>query len=105
MIDPRRLESLITNRTSGVIGVHLWGQGCDTEALSEIAQRHGLKLLFDAAHAFGCSHNGRMIGSFGTAEVFSFHATKFFMLHPKNFVHLQQSVQAAIPKLPTAVIA
>jgi dTDP-4-amino-4,6-dideoxygalactose transaminase len=78
MIDPRRLESLITDRTTGIIGVHLWGQGCDTEALSEIAQRHGLKLLFDAAHAFGCSHNGRMIGNFGEAEVFSFHATKFF---------------------------
>src|SRR5437868_1949072 len=47
MIDPRCLESLITHRTTGIIGVHLWGQGCNTEALSEIAQRHGLKLLFD----------------------------------------------------------
>jgi dTDP-4-amino-4,6-dideoxygalactose transaminase len=48
------------------------------EALEELARRRGLKLLFDAAHAFGCSHEGQMIGSFGHAEVFSFHATKFF---------------------------
>ena len=76
-IDPGRIEALITPRTSGIIGVHLWGRGCDTVALSAIARRHHLKLLFDAAHAFGCSHNNRMIGSFGDAEVFSFHATKF----------------------------
>jgi dTDP-4-amino-4,6-dideoxygalactose transaminase len=69
---------MITPRTTGIIGVHLWGRPCDVEALTEIAQRHNLKLLFDAAHAFGCSYKGRMIGSFGDAEVFSFHATKFF---------------------------
>lgn len=77
-IDPRRVEQMITPRTTGVIGVHLWGQGCDVGALTEIAQRHSLRLLFDAAHAFGCSYKGRMIGGFGDAEVFSFHATKFF---------------------------
>ncbi len=78
MIDPNRVEALITPRTTGIIGVHLWGQACDTDALAAIADRHGLKLMFDAAHSFGCSHNGRMIGNFGDAEVFSFHATKFF---------------------------
>jgi dTDP-4-amino-4,6-dideoxygalactose transaminase len=77
-IDPRRIEELITPRTSGIIGVHLWGRPCDVGGLAEIARRHKLKLLYDAAHAFGCSHNGRMIGGFGDAEVFSFHATKFF---------------------------
>ncbi|GLI39679.1 DegT/DnrJ/EryC1/StrS family aminotransferase [Geobacter hydrogenophilus] len=77
-IDPRRVESLITPRTTGIIGVHLWGKPCAIEALTEIAHRRNLRMLFDAAHAFGCSHNGRMIGSFGDAEVFSFHATKFF---------------------------
>lgn len=77
-IDPRRVEALITPRTTGIIGVHLWGRPCDTTALEEIAQRHNLKLMFDAAHAFACSHNSRMIGAFGDAEVFSFHATKFF---------------------------
>jgi dTDP-4-amino-4,6-dideoxygalactose transaminase len=77
-IDPGRIEELITPRTTGVLAVHLWGQPCDIEALEMIARRHGLKLLFDAAHAFNCSWRGRMIGNFGDAEVFSFHATKIF---------------------------
>jgi dTDP-4-amino-4,6-dideoxygalactose transaminase len=77
-IDPARVEELITPQTTGILGVHLWGQPCDIEALAAIASRHGLKLLFDAAHAFNCSSRGRMIGNFGDAEVFSFHATKFF---------------------------
>jgi dTDP-4-amino-4,6-dideoxygalactose transaminase len=75
-IDPARVEELITPRTTGILAVHLWGRAAPVEALTEIADRHGLRLLFDAAHAFGCSHRGRMIGGFGTAEVLSFHATK-----------------------------
>ena len=77
-IDPGRVEALITPRTTGIVGVHVWGTPCDVDALAEIARRRGLRLLYDAAHAFGCSCRGRMIGSFGDAEVFSFHATKFF---------------------------
>lgn len=77
-LDPRRVEESITPRTTGILGVHLWGRPCNVDALTEIADRHDLKLMFDAAHAFGCSHRGRMIGGFGDAEVFSFHATKFF---------------------------
>ena len=77
-IDPLKAERLIGPMTSGIIGVHLWGRPCEVEPLAEIAARHGLRLLFDAAHAFGCSLNGRMIGGFGDAEVLSFHATKFF---------------------------
>lgn len=77
-LDPRRVEELITPRTTGIIGVHLWGRPCDIDALAEVARRHRLALLFDAAHAFACTYRGRMIGSFGDAEVFSFHATKFF---------------------------
>jgi len=77
-IDPKKVESLITPRTSGILGVHVWGRACAIESLDEIAQKHNLKLLFDAAHAFGSTHQGRMIGRFGDAEVFSFHATKFF---------------------------
>jgi dTDP-4-amino-4,6-dideoxygalactose transaminase len=77
-IDPARIESLITPRTSGIMGVHLWGRPCQVEALERLAERHGLKLLFDAAHAFACSHDGRMIGGGGDCEVFSFHATKMF---------------------------
>ncbi|MBC1224260.1 aminotransferase class I/II-fold pyridoxal phosphate-dependent enzyme [Nostoc sp. UCD121] len=77
-INPWRVEAMITPRTTGIIGVHLWGQPCNVEALTEIARKHNLKLMFDAAHSFGCSYNGQMIGNFGDAEVFSFHATKFF---------------------------
>jgi len=77
-LDPRRIEEMITPRTTGIIGVHVWGRPCAVEALTEIAQENHLKLLFDAAHAFGCSYRGQMIGNFGAAEVFSFHATKFF---------------------------
>ena len=77
-LDPRRVEEALTPRTTGIIGVHLWGRPCEIEALSELARERGLKLIFDAAHAFGCSHQGRVIGSFGDAEIFSFHATKFF---------------------------
>lgn len=77
-LDPKQVERLITPRTTGIIGVHLWGRACDCAALAEIARRRNLKLMFDAAHAFGCSHRGKMIGSFGDLEVFSFHATKCF---------------------------
>jgi dTDP-4-amino-4,6-dideoxygalactose transaminase len=77
-IDPAQVQRLITPRTTGIIGVHVWGQPCDIEALSEIARRRNLALMFDASHAFGVSHRGVMVGNFGAAEVFSFHATKFF---------------------------
>ena len=77
-IDPDRIEELITPRTSGILGVHVWGRPCDIEALELISSKHGLKLIYDAAHAFGCSYQGKPIGGFGDAEVFSFHATKFF---------------------------
>jgi dTDP-4-amino-4,6-dideoxygalactose transaminase len=77
-LDPLRVEEQITPHTTGIMGVHLWGRPCDVDALAEIAEAHNLTLLFDAAHAFGCSHEGRMVGGFGDAEVFSFHATKFF---------------------------
>jgi len=76
-IDPRQAEEFISARTSGIIGVHLWGRPCNMDALVDLTQRHGLTLLFDSAHAFGCSYKGRMIGGFGDAEIFSFHATKF----------------------------
>jgi dTDP-4-amino-4,6-dideoxygalactose transaminase len=76
-IDPAKVRDLITPRTTGILGVHLWGRPCDIDALQRIADEFHLKLLFDAAHAFGCSYSGRKIGGFGDAEVFSFHATKF----------------------------
>jgi dTDP-4-amino-4,6-dideoxygalactose transaminase len=76
-IDPGLVEAAVSPRTTGIIGVHTWGRPCAVEQLEEVARQRGLKLLFDAAHAFACSHRGRMVGSFGDAEVYSFHATKF----------------------------
>ena len=76
-IDPAHVESLVGPRTTGIVGVHVWGRPCDVDALASVAERHGLALMFDAAHAFACSHRGRMIGGFGAVEVLSFHATKF----------------------------
>ena len=76
-MDTAKIEKMITPRTSGILGVHLWGHVCNIMELTEIAQKHNLKLLFDACHAFACSYHGCMAGSFGDAEVFSFHATKF----------------------------
>jgi dTDP-4-amino-4,6-dideoxygalactose transaminase len=76
-LDPRRVEALITPRTTGILATHVWGRPCAINELVEIAARHQLKLLFDAAHAFSCTYHGRKIGNFGNAEVLSFHATKF----------------------------
>ncbi len=76
-IDPNRVEELITPQTTGIIGVHLWGRPCDTDALGQIAEKHELSLLYDAAHALGVTSRGNLVGGFGDAEVFSFHATKF----------------------------
>ncbi|MGQ0561627.1 MAG: DegT/DnrJ/EryC1/StrS family aminotransferase [Gemmatimonadota bacterium] len=77
-IDPAHAAALIGEKTSAVVGVHLWGGGCDVERLTALTRTRGIALLFDAAHALGCTLDGRMIGAFGAAEVFSFHATKFF---------------------------
>jgi dTDP-4-amino-4,6-dideoxygalactose transaminase len=76
-IDPAKIEALITSRTTGIVGVHVWGRACDTEAIEKIAAKHNLKVMYDASHGFGCSTQGRMLGGFGSCEVFSFHATKF----------------------------
>lgn len=78
LIDSSKIEALITKRTSAILAVPIWGQPCDYESLNNIADRNGLKLIFDSAHAFGCKYKDRFIGSFGDAEVFSFHATKVF---------------------------
>jgi dTDP-4-amino-4,6-dideoxygalactose transaminase len=75
-IDPGALEVLINHRTSGILGVHLWGQPCDVDALTEIAKRHGMPIMFDACHALGVERHGRRVGGSGACEVFSFHATK-----------------------------
>lgn len=76
-IDPAKIEALITPRTTGIVGVHVWGRACHSEAIEKIAAKHNLKVMYDASHGFGCSTQGRMLGGFGACEVFSFHATKF----------------------------
>lgn len=75
-LDPRHVERLITPRTTAIIPVHVFGRPCEVETLSALALERRLKLLFDSAHAFGCSYRGQMLGRFGEAEVLSFHATK-----------------------------
>ncbi|HUP89698.1 MAG TPA: DegT/DnrJ/EryC1/StrS family aminotransferase, partial [Longimicrobiales bacterium] len=75
-LDAADVAGQISGATSAVVGVHLWGNTCDVSALQTAAK--GKPLLFDSAHALGCSRNGQSIGGFGNAEVFSFHATKFF---------------------------
>jgi len=77
-LNPHEVEKLISKRTTGILGVHIWGRPCAIPELTNIAEKHGLNLAFDAAHAFGCSYQGEMLGTFGEAEVFSFHATKFY---------------------------
>lgn len=75
-IDPNSLDELITDSTTAIMGVHVWGRPCEIDQLNEIARRRSVKLIFDAAHAFGASFHGTCLGNFGEAEVFSFHATK-----------------------------
>lgn len=75
-LDPESVRALITPSTTGIIGVHLWGRAAPVDELQKLADEFGLKLMFDAAHAFGCSHQGKMIGNFGACEILSFHATK-----------------------------
>lgn len=75
-LDPAHVAELITERTSAIVGVHIWGRSAYHDELDELARSHGLKLLFDAAHAVGCSAGGRPIGGRGDAEILSFHATK-----------------------------
>jgi dTDP-4-amino-4,6-dideoxygalactose transaminase len=76
-IDPADVEQRVSAKTAAILGVHIWGQPCPIAALQEIASKRRIPLIFDAAHAFTSSYEGRQIGSFGEAEVFSFHATKF----------------------------
>lgn len=76
-LDPADVARAVNSSTSAIMGVHLWGTACQVDELDRIAAKIKAHLLFDAAHAFACASGGKMIGSFGAAEVFSFHATKF----------------------------
>ncbi len=77
-MDPDKIEALITDRTVAILPVHVYGNICDVEAIDRIAKKHGLKVIYDAAHAFGVTYRGIGAGCFGDAAMFSFHATKVY---------------------------
>lgn len=77
-IDPKKVIQNITEKTSAILAVHVYGIPCQVKALEEIAKAHNLKVIYDAAHAFGAEIGGQGIGSFGDVSMFSFHATKLF---------------------------
>lgn len=77
-IDIEKLETLITDKTSAIVPVHVYGHICNVEEIERIAQKYGLKVIYDAAHAFGIQYKEKGIGAFGDASMFSFHATKVY---------------------------
>ena len=77
-IDVDKLESLITEKTSAIVPVHVYGNVCDVEKIQKIADKYGLKVIYDAAHTFGVKYKGQGTGTFGDVSCFSFHATKVF---------------------------
>ena len=77
-IDVNQIERLITDKTCAILPVHVYGNICDIEAINNIAHKYNLKVIYDAAHAFGETYKGVGIGNYGDASCFSFHATKVF---------------------------
>ncbi len=77
-MDVTKIEALITDKTCAIIPVHVYGNICDASAIKKIANKHKLKVIYDAAHAFGASKDGVNVANFGDASMFSFHATKVF---------------------------
>ena len=77
-IDPQKIEAAITPRTTAILPVHVYGKPCDTEAIQAIADKYGLKVIYDAAHAFGVEVNGESLLNAGDMSTLSFHATKVF---------------------------
>lgn len=77
-MDATKIEALITEKTSAIIPVHVYGNPCDVEEIECIAKKHNLKVIYDAAHAFGVKYKGQGISNFGDVSMYSFHATKVF---------------------------
>ena len=77
-IDEEKIEALITDKTVAIVPVHVYGNICNVKRIEEIAKKYGIKVIYDACHAFGETFKGEGIGNFGDASVFSFHATKVF---------------------------
>lgn len=77
-IDPSKIEEAITPETTAIVPVHVFGNACNVEIIEKVAQKYGLKTIYDGAHAFGVKYNGRSLLSYGDATIISFHATKLF---------------------------
>jgi dTDP-4-amino-4,6-dideoxygalactose transaminase len=77
-IDPSKIEALITDKTTGILATHVYGNACDVEAIDKIAKKHNLKVIYDAAHAFGSTYKGKSLFEYGDVATASFHATKVF---------------------------
>ena len=77
-LDADKIESMITPKTTAILPVHVFGIPCDVEKIQEVADRYGLRVVYDAAHTFGVEIGGRGIGTFGDISMLSFHATKFY---------------------------
>jgi dTDP-4-amino-4,6-dideoxygalactose transaminase len=90
-IDVTKIESLITDKTSAIIPVHVYGNICNVAEIQRIADKYNLKVIYDAAHAFGVTYNGESVANFGDASMFSFHATKVFNTIEGGAVTFKQS--------------
>jgi dTDP-4-amino-4,6-dideoxygalactose transaminase len=77
-IDETKIENLITENTVAIVPVHVYGNACNIDGIQKIADKYNLKVIYDAAHAFGVKYNGKGIGGYGDASIFSFHATKVY---------------------------
>jgi dTDP-4-amino-4,6-dideoxygalactose transaminase len=77
-IDPNKIEAAITDKTSGILATHVFGNPCDIDAIEKIAKKHKLKVIYDAAHCFGSKYKGKSVFAYGDISTTSFHATKLF---------------------------
>ena len=87
-MDPEKIEAAITPKTTAVMPVHVYGQPCNIERIQEIADIYGLKVIYDAAHAFGVEKDGVSIINAGDMATLSFHATKEHVLSQQNYMEL-----------------
>jgi len=100
-IDVSKIEALITEKTSAIVPVHIYGSACDVAAIDKIAQKYHLKVVYDAAQATGVTINGKGIGNFGDASIFSFHATKaYHTIEGGAVTYSDPALKDALTKLP-----